>query len=66
MEIPTFILGKPGEKNEKQTVWNGIASVWLIKGHPPADKLLWTFIAHRMELLNDDIMQFFTFPRRFI
>jgi hypothetical protein len=38
LEIPTFILGKPGEKNEKQTVWNGIASVSLIKGHSLADK----------------------------
>jgi len=38
VEIPTFILGKPGEKNKKQTVWNGIASVSLIKGYPLADK----------------------------
>jgi len=33
-----FILGKPGGKNEKQTVWNGIVSFSLIKKHLQADK----------------------------
>jgi hypothetical protein len=56
MAIPTFILGNPGEKNEKQTIWNDIASVSLIKGHPLADKC-YGIIKAEKEADNEKLQQ---------